>query len=195
MLNLNFSNAQKRTLLVRFVQLGIDLHGIAENGGTEHWVGNGGHGSGRKWPILFAGIVLQDARMRDVGSRSIAFGEDQQTFYVAETSPGVFNHGHGGYTSSHRGMPEWGIKHVIAINLDSVSWTNPPYRLCCTANAWTGFVLSAHAMRAKALWKHDALFDYMDRFMAECRARNVAEWEMSWHPWPLEMWDQYRGSF
>jgi len=99
-LHLNYSNEEKHVLLTRFVQLGIDWFGVVEAGG--YWPANGGHASGRKWPILFAGIVLNDADMMSIGEKSgdylysagygpgnrppgyIHFGEDDQTFYVTE---------------------------------------------------------------------------------------------------------------
>jgi hypothetical protein len=102
MLHLNFTEREKETLLVRFVQLGIDIYGVVQNGGKNNWPGNGGHASGRKWPILFAGLVLNDADMKNIGSKSgdylyegddgtgnsasdyIHFGEDDQTFYVSQ---------------------------------------------------------------------------------------------------------------
>jgi len=99
MLNLDFENTEKETLLVRFVQLGIDLYGIYEAGGTRHWVANGGHNQGRKWPILFTGIVMPNNSnaqpLKNIGSISldaagfggegyVSFGEDEQTFYVAQ---------------------------------------------------------------------------------------------------------------
>ena len=89
----------------------------------------------RKWPILFAGLMLNDSRMKGIDNQSIAFGEDEQTFYVAETSPGVYNNGHGNYNSSHLGMPEWGIKHTTNQRDDDVNWS-ATYRTCCTANSW-----------------------------------------------------------
>jgi len=100
MLHLNFSNAQKETLFIRMTQLGIDLFGVVKNGGSQNWFNDGGHASGRKWPILFAGIVLDDPDMKAIGDKSgdylysnghkagnpptdyIHFGEDDQTFYV-----------------------------------------------------------------------------------------------------------------
>ena len=81
MLHLDFTNDEKEPLLVRFVQLGLDFWGIAQNGGEENWEANGGHGSGRKWPILFAGLVLGNPEMTDVGfNQQIRFGEDEQTY-------------------------------------------------------------------------------------------------------------------
>ncbi|MBI5563741.1 MAG: hypothetical protein HY870_02525, partial [Chloroflexi bacterium] len=88
MLNLDFTPQTKETLLVRYVQLGIDLYGVAINGGEENWPANGGHASGRKWPIVFAGIMLDDHAMQHIGpgdgSGTVMFGEDGQTFYVTQ---------------------------------------------------------------------------------------------------------------
>ncbi|MDO8301779.1 MAG: hypothetical protein Q7T18_00910, partial [Sedimentisphaerales bacterium] len=47
MLHLNFTDQQKEKLLVRYVQLGIDLYGIVAAGGTKNWEPDGGHASGR----------------------------------------------------------------------------------------------------------------------------------------------------
>ncbi|OAD23233.1 conserved hypothetical protein, secreted, partial [Candidatus Thiomargarita nelsonii] len=63
MLHLDLTNEQKETLLIRYVQLGIDLFGIIKDGGKDNWVPNGGITHGRKWPIMFAGFMLDDAEM------------------------------------------------------------------------------------------------------------------------------------
>ena len=80
--------------------------------------------------------------MKNIGQMKVAFGEDQQTFYVRETRPGVFNNGHGGYSAQHKDIPEWGIRHATQPDQDNVAW-NANCRGCCTANAWIGFVLAA----------------------------------------------------
>lgn len=105
MLHLNFPDERKETLLIRLVQLGIDNYGIVADGGLKTWVPDGGHDQGRKWPILFAGLMLNDPDMRNIGARSgdylytynypaygpgnpppgyIHFQEDCQTFYVTQ---------------------------------------------------------------------------------------------------------------
>jgi hypothetical protein len=110
MLHLEFTHEQKRELLVDFIQYGIDLYGVcrAETGNVT-WPGGGGQSSGRKWPVLFAGIMLADTSgMMAIGDKSgdyaringefssatrvgptlpddyIHFGEDDQTFYVTQ---------------------------------------------------------------------------------------------------------------
>ena len=196
-LHMDYPAAQKRDLLVRYVQLGIDNYGVVQDDGQYVWPPSAGHHSGRKWPILFAGLMLGDPEMSSIGfDKTIQFGEDGQTFYVAQTSPGVINYGYGGYTSGQIGMPEWGTSHSIRPELDDSTWFGDPYRLCCTTNTWWGEVLAAYIMGAKDLWNHDALFDYMDRFLVENETvYNVHNWRLSWRRWYLEFWKAYRPNY
>ncbi len=196
MLNLNYTDEQKRDLLVSFVQLGIDFYGVAQHGGANNWAAAAGHMSGRKWPILFAGILLGDPAMSGIGfDTTIQFGEDGQTFYVEETSPGVFNNGNGGYTAAEVGLADWGTAHSHRPSLDDATWHGDPYRLCCTANSWWGQVLSARIMGAQALWNHDELFDYQDRYFAENVARGILDYRLTWSRFPMDMWNAYRAAF
>ncbi len=104
MLHLDYSEADdfstygtndkyKEKLLVRYLQLGIDIKGLVDIG--IDWPNDGGHQQSRKWPILLAGIILGDHEMKNIGEKSgdylyenpdeyIHFGEDDQTFYVTK---------------------------------------------------------------------------------------------------------------
>ncbi|MCA8975092.1 MAG: hypothetical protein KDC98_10240 [Planctomycetes bacterium] len=199
---LDLSQAQKRDLVVRLTQIGIDFWGNVTNGCS--WPGEGGHGSGRKFPILFAGAVLDDAAMSAVGSshpsgyfgpshpnNNSQFGEDCQTFYVQQTQPGIYNWGFGGYNASHQGLPEWGNSHTTWPVNDSALWIHDNYRRCCTANAWVGQTLAARLMALTAAWNHPSYFDYMDRFM---QTETPGEWTRCWDRWQEQMWDHYRSS-
>jgi hypothetical protein len=75
--------------------------------------------------------------------------------------------------------------------MDRAGW-DAPYRDCCSANAWVGFVLAARLMGARELWNHDALFDYVDRYVEESHSRAAPDWKTSWSPFALAMWDAYR---
>ena len=196
LLNMDYTDAEKHTLLVRFVQLGIDLYGILEDGGENNWIPSAGHLNGRKMPILFAGIVLGDPDMSSIGfDPTLQFSEDGQTFYVAETSPGVYNYGYGGYNASHVGMAEWGTAHSVKPSADIQDWDGDPYRQCCTANAWWGQLLAVYAMGAKSLWNHDEIFDYQDRYLIEMRNRGRTDWRLAWRDFYLDLWDAYRPSY
>ncbi len=186
LLNTDATIAEKRQLAICFIQLGIDLHGIARAGGA--WYPDGGHASGRKAPILIAGALLNDAAMLATGRQGPVFGEDGQTFVVQETSPGVINGGHGGYTSADLGLAEWGFKHRVDRSRDMRVWSNS-YRLCCTANGWVAQLLAIRAMGLRPAWNHQVLFDYMDRYM---RIETVGSWTRSFDGWAERMWDAYR---
>ena len=192
--------ALRQQLAIRLVQIGIDFHGNVEGGAF--WAGVGGHGSGRKLPILFAGALLGDVDMLRVGvdyvsgrnldgSWATFFGEDCQTFYVQQTGPSEINWGHGGYQGSHLGMPEFGFSHTHYPENDDATWTGNSYRQCCTANGWIGAVLCARIMGLVDAWNHPALFDYTDRYAA----LEPAGWTRSWSPWVGAMWDLYRPQF
>jgi hypothetical protein len=193
MLHLDVPDEQKETLLVRFVQLGIDLWGIVQDGGS--FPPAAGHMSGRKWPILFAGLLLDDPAMSAVGlDPALEFGEDGQTFRVEETAPGSgkWNGGHGGYGPEHAGLADWGTAHTRQPWNDDADWFGDPYRLCCTANTWWGELLACYVMDAKPLWNHDELFDYQDRYLRENTKRGIDDWRLSWRPFYLDMWREYR---
>src|SRR5208283_3484639 len=86
LLSLNFPPDQKVPLTNYFVQYGIDLFGCVQTG--YGWPAFGGHRSGRKMPIVFAGILLNNASMKNVSTLyPDKFGEDMQTVYINEIPP------------------------------------------------------------------------------------------------------------
>jgi len=220
----NYSDADKRDLLVSFVQLGIDIHGTLINGGGNRYSSAAGHNNGRKWPVIFAGLMLNDTAMQGVGQDGTWFSEDGQTFIVQETSPGVYNYGYGGYDASHKGMAEWGVNHAMSQSInnplegDDVRWDPseplPPtlepnanrsqglkYRRCCTANVWWGQGLACLLMGAEALWNHSPYFAYLDRYRTVEDAYYQANgpssaWTLAWgQDFTLTMWDQHRSNY
>ncbi len=76
----------KDPLLIGLVQHGIDLYHTLTNGGN--WQANGGFNSGRKFPILFAGLMLNNPAMLDIGTKypldSYTFAEDAQSFIISQ---------------------------------------------------------------------------------------------------------------
>jgi hypothetical protein len=208
MLQLNFSNTQKEKLLVRYVQLGIDFYGIIKDGGERNWAANGGHASGRKWPILFAGLVLNDPNMKNIGRADIPdygpahpeyvhFGEDDQTFYVTQADveathspqwrPDRRDAQKIPYEKEDIGLPEWGIVHADNPERSNKFW-GTAYRQV-SSPGWGGFILAAHIMKAKDLWNHNALFDYEDRYLQiETRWKQTSRFVLS-------MWNAYRKDY
>lgn len=226
----------KSKLLMRMVQLGIDYYGVVtgpDNPATDlHdsqtvFRENGGHLTGRKFPILLAGKTLLNNttgeaavianKMLNIATEhpSIVFSEDGQTRYVnqydteysaepktegpSSTSPSGWNYDYrdwsydwepyavskglplGGeyygmpYTQEDIGLPEYGITYTFKPFVSHKYW-NTAYRRCCTHSSMQGIVLAVHAMGLKEVWGHQALFDYVDRFMSvELQIAEVTE--------------------
>ncbi|HUT32174.1 MAG TPA: hypothetical protein VNE39_01730 [Planctomycetota bacterium] len=159
---------ERETLLLRFVQLGIDYYGVTQSD-ADLWRANGGHNSGRKMPILFAGVLLGHEGMRHVKA---AFAEDQQTYFGA----------------GYRGQKAlWTIDTTEARrheHLPPDKWAGPPFKgdndgwksegyRRLNGPTWVGQALAARLLGAKADWGHDAFFDYVDRWVAEAADGSV----------------------
>lgn len=163
--------AKNEKLLIGFVQIGIDFAAIADNG--KGWPSNGGHHMGRKWPILFAGIMLDDEHMKNVGQWKTEFQEDLDTFYISQAEVDITHGGSWGpdyraqkkpYETEHIGMPEWGIVHSSKPTADNMDWATT-YRPINNVG-YPGWVLAALIMGQRQAWNHEALFDYTDRATA-----------------------------
>jgi hypothetical protein len=161
-------NKERETLLLRFVQLGIDYYGVTQSDG-DLWRANGGHNSGRKMPILFAGVLLGHDGMRHVKA---SFAEDQQTYY-----------GQG-----YRGQKAlWTIDCTEARrheHLPPEKWAGPPFKgdndgwkseayRRLNGPTWVGQALAARLLGAKGYWNNDAFFDYVDRWVSEAQDGSV----------------------
>jgi hypothetical protein len=105
-------------IAISLIQMGIDLYGTVVAG--NYWHSVGGLNSGRKWPIMFAGLLLDNTAMKNIGSYAFTpfndgidsyyngifgdsqwtttkpFQEDGQCFYVGTKD----------YNSTH--LPYWG---------------------------------------------------------------------------------------
>jgi len=159
---------ERETLLLRFVQLGIDYYGVTQSD-ADLWRANGGHNSGRKMPILFAGVLLGHEGMRHVKA---AFAEDQQTYYG----------------TGYRGQKAlWTIDCTEARRHEHLSpdqWAGPPFQggndgwksegyRRLNGPTWVGQALAARLLGAKSDWNHDAFFDYVDRWVGEAEGGSV----------------------
>ena len=163
MLHLDVPQERKRKLLIGLVQYGIDLRGIVEAGGW--WNEGGGHTSGRKWPVLFAGLMLDQPGF-SIMPGSALFQEDTQTYY---------GEGWAGMTALWQMVIHHGVRlpymHVPPNQWSTYDggWaqTSESYRKCCTIRTWPGQTLAALLMGAKAAWNHNAYFDNVEDWMRQ----------------------------
>jgi len=208
---LDFPPEEKEPVLLGLVQVGIDLWGIAGQGSQPTpWNALGGHGNGRKWPILFAGIMLGDGEMQAPAKNCpyLKFSEDTQTMFGPSwTGAKVVYAGHVG-KDGHPRHEGWGAYE----HLPPAQWVSnigENYRRCCTSNAWVAEALACRILHAEKVWDHDAFFAYVDRWMTEDDSEAVAKikeakgWDYSadwarqgttWDPFTKAMWKRYRNN-
>ena len=218
MLCSDYTPEEKEPLLVNFVQVGIDLGAIIRAGhpGYEAF---GGHGSGRKLPIVFAGLLLGDDELANINKSypKASFGEDEQTAYGdAWTGAKVVFTGHRGIDRKtgkgrrgsgpyeHKPPKQWGgLGSGASRNGDKMSES---YRRCCTTRGWIAQALALHLMKAEKYWNWDPFFDYCDRWMYEDETETlkvlqadtgmeIADWATNGHTeeeYVMEMWARHR---
>ncbi len=173
LLTLHLPQEQKEPLLVYLTQLGIDLYGLVEQG-HDGWNAHGGHGHGRKFPIVFAGLLLNEKAIYSVQAN---FSEDVQTAWVGDTPPtgtyfktwhskpqNVVYAGHKGI-NGESDRPGWGpYEHLNPFEWQST--LGESYRRCCTSVSWVGEALAARLIPGmQRLWNHPPFFAYIDRWM------------------------------
>jgi hypothetical protein len=154
---------ERENLLRQFVQLGIDYYGVTQSD-NNLWIGNGGHNSGRKWPILFAGLMLGHEGMMNVRA---TFQEDQQTYY------GKGFNGQKALWTIAPNNPNRRHEEV-----DPATWETfgddrgnngkkaEAYRRL-NGPTWVGEALAARLTGMTDNWNHPAFFDYVDRWWRE----------------------------
>lgn len=184
MLMLDVPAATKRALALRLVQMGIDNYGLVRAG--RRWSADGGHWNGRKWPLLFAGLMLDDKRLTAALGEGL-FSEDQQTY---------FGTGFHGEKALYQIVNHAGAKPPHE-EKDPATWNEgdkrgAAYRGTCSPG-WPGLALSTLLMNGKATWNHDAFFAYSDRWMAGAdRSLPVPGGSGRADPFVQAMWDAYR---
>lgn len=161
MLNLDFPRAAKEPLAIDFLQMGIDLMGFVREGGS--FEADGGHGIGRKLPMLLAAVTFGDAALvKAAGGPAGKFQEDSQTFFVGPEDVGRPLAGGEPYTAAQVGMPEWGIRHRTRPSADN-SLLKAPYR-DVVGPALFGVALGAMMMDLREEWDWEPFFGYVDRY-------------------------------
>jgi hypothetical protein len=211
MLLLDVPQEQKEKLMIGFLQYGVDLRGLAECG--RQWFPDGGHWMGRKWPILFASLMLDKPEIRsfppvdltkpvlygtimlEPGSEgptpTTFFSEDLSTYYGKgalgqDVLWRVTFHTHSREPYQEKPYDQWTDDEKFQNNY---FWTPAD---------WPAFALSALYLKQKSTWDHDAFFDFNDWFMKPGQTRLNSK---NGQPMPTrigtdkfvrEMWDTYR---
>lgn len=159
----------KMPALIAYVQQGIDFYHMLKTG--SNWHADGGHFVGRKLPVVFTAVLLDNQTMKDeIASAPVTkFSEDNHTFY------------------GKNGVALWGKTDVseqqywqrITQGSGKRDAADPygyvdgggteiggAYQFCCTSQPYKAEALAAILLPgAREVWHHEAFFDYVDRWV------------------------------
>jgi hypothetical protein len=196
---LDYPESRKEKIAIGLVQVGIDNYYSALL--NRHlWASDGGHMIGRKFPILFAGLMLNERGMLTFTDYDNQ--EDMSTYYGGTTQTlwtGWQNSG-SPFASNVLYQMRAGVDLAgnpwCHENFHPREWGTAPFpnnpaspqypyikheayrRLASTALA--GQTLAARILGLKATWNHDAYFSYVDRWMYENDLSTEQIIKLSW---------------
>lgn len=159
------NNPEHKAALINYLQMAIDLQSMAENGVT--WPANGGHGNGRKLPILFAGWLFGDSNFR-LSALTSSFSEDTQIHYSQRA----------GRTLYGRECTDSAYWKTTLYNSGAADCRDPyglidgggheigaAYQYCCTAKPWKYTALAIRLLGIQKIWKNDHFIEYVYRWV------------------------------
>lgn len=175
-LMLNDPIEQKMPALINYVQAGIDWYGSVAYADVQYFP-DGGHFIGRKLPVVFAAIMLDDSEMKNFvkthvinqGYHTSLFDEDGHVYYSPQAgralfgqdcNPGVYQD----YLDGKGGSKD--------CRDPSGQVDGSGYQFCCTTQTIKASSLAARLLPgAREIWNYEPFFEYADRMA-------------SYGPWP-----------
>ena len=168
----NETQAQKKNALIAAVQVGIDMYGMVKAGHS--WGANGGHGPGRKLPICFAGVMLDNQEIMDAMKNSgTAIFQDDQVLYWSQKANG--GQGVVLFGVNYSESRYWELVVTDGGNriggdpygyIDGGHVPGTSYQQCCNSPCYKGAAMALTAMAAmQPVWGHDRLLQYAERWV------------------------------
>ena len=169
-INLDWTKAQKRKIVIRLIQNGIDMCSYHMAGGQ--MLASGSHQMGWKFPAFLAAVLLQDPAMLAITRNPDNFVEGRLTTWrinSSDVSSGRY-YTLGGtnypFLSEDVGGYWWGIQHASLPNKDRP----PTIPIAEPYQSMYGLVipslLAARMMKAESDWGWGIAFRYMPRHLS-----------------------------
>jgi len=159
---------EKRQALINYVQVGLDLYHMLKGGQT--WPANGGHGLGRKLPIAFAGVLLDEDMIVDAvrDPEFDTFQEDASIYYSPNAETVLWGQPGNEDTYWLRICEGEGAKSVRDPYgyIDGGRKPGVSYQFCCNSMTWKATALGLQSMpELRRAWNDESFLEYVDRWV------------------------------
>ena len=168
-LMVNGSVEDKWSALVRYVNNGIDLYHMMLGGVT--WKANGGHAEGRKLPIVFASVLLNDQQMMSapgLHERDV-FGENAGISYSEIIGRTLYSQQRKTEKNYWRNITLDQGSRTIADPYGYIDGGYSPggsYQFCCLSKNWKATATALKLMpELIPVFNHKEFLDYVDRWV------------------------------
>ncbi|PIN88978.1 hypothetical protein COU60_04865, partial [Candidatus Pacearchaeota archaeon CG10_big_fil_rev_8_21_14_0_10_34_76] len=167
---LNDTYEDKFPQLVYYMQMGIDIYHIMDNGGV--WFPNGGHGSGRKTPIIFTALLLNNQTWKNdvMNAPKMTFQEDGFLTFHQQANNGAGTVLFGEGTSWYwRALATDSASRTLADPYGYIDGGVVPgtsYQKGINSLIWKGPVLMNQLLpEARIIWNNELFEDYVNRWV------------------------------
>lgn len=161
----NIGNEAHKSALLNYLQMAVDIQAMAASG--VKWPANGGHGNGRKLPLVVAAAVLDNTSFLDA-MRTSSFSEDEQVYSSLVSQKALYG----------RNCTDQQYWSTILFGKGPRDCRDPygfidggsqeigeAYQKCCTAKPWKYTALAIDLLGLRDSWRNDAFFQYVDRWV------------------------------
>jgi hypothetical protein len=176
---LNDPIQEKMPALINYVQAGIDYYGILKNGGS--WgsaiTGGGGHPHGRKLPIAFAAVMLNNQEMKDAvhNAGDNIFGENDGVKYSEKAGTVLYAEIECSELVYWKKLAnELGIGPAASGSktckdpygyIDGGAIPGALYLGCCVSQNWKASSIAVRLIpELRAVWNDEEFHDFSDRY-------------------------------
>lgn len=159
------ANAVHRAALTGYLQMSIDLLSMAENG--VRWGPDGGHGNGRKLPLLVGGYLLENDRFFQAVKKSM-FSEDEQVYFSPVANKALYGRkcvDAEYWMQQRQGKGPKDCRDPYGYIDGGGQEIGAGYQSCCTAMPWKYTLLAARLLGLETRWGNDAFIQYVDRWV------------------------------
>jgi len=161
----DYNNPVHFAIYVGYLQMSLDLASMAKGG--VKWPANGGHGNGRKLPILFASYIFEDESFK-LAMKKNQFSEDLQLYRSSTTEMALFGRLCDEKVYWQRVFSGKGARDCR----DPYQYIDgggaevgQAYQSCCTSNPWKYTALVLEILGMKEQWSNQAFFEYVHRWV------------------------------